>query len=119
MEGTMCTYAEQEADEGTMKWPSKDPCPWTFEKTRLPQFWRQSSECHLTPQSGCVSLTFFIITIIIKKCSLTFQCSWETLGPLQSSAPGVFRNSRTLKNSLKQPTGSCYCICDQCKSEDR
>lgn len=94
------------------------------EKTRLPQFWGQKSECHLPPQSGCVSLTFFIMRIIIKKCSVISQCGWETQGLLQSSAPGVFRNSKTLKHydsaqTLKQPTGSCYRICDQCTSEDR
>lgn len=30
----MCMYAEQEAEEGTVKLPSKDPCPWTSEKKR-------------------------------------------------------------------------------------
>lgn len=30
----MCMCAEQEAEEGTMKWPSKDPCPWTSEEKR-------------------------------------------------------------------------------------
>lgn len=25
----MFMYAEQEAEEGTLKWPSKDPYPWT------------------------------------------------------------------------------------------
>lgn len=63
MEGTMCMYAEQEAEEGTLKWPSKDPCPWTSEMVGtvnpaaatfqpVPQF---GGRTHiLTSQSGCV-----------------------------------------------------------------
>lgn len=31
MEDMMFIYAEQEAEEGTLKWPSKDPYPWTSE----------------------------------------------------------------------------------------
>ena len=34
MEGMMCMYAEQETEGETMKWPSKDPCPWTSEKKK-------------------------------------------------------------------------------------
>lgn len=77
MEGMACTYAEQEVEGGTLKWLSKDPCPWISEIGCLQQRHRFVRTVVHTDTTGrellhiCVCRRMKTLCIIpVKKCIL-------------------------------------------------
>lgn len=129
MEGTMCMYAEQEAEEGTLKWPSKDPCPWTSEMVGtvnpaaatfqpVPQFGGRTHRLNIT-EWMCLTCLLYNKNNY-KEVILDFSYSARLL----LSEVGKHRVCyRAMLQELKHcrlfsDTGSHYRVCDQCMCED-
>lgn len=97
MEGMMCMCVEREAEEGTLKWLSKGPCPWTSEKKRQKnkeEYWTFTIICHFF---------FFLLTSFSEMVSLSVP--GKQTGDTQGTAKSSYK--------LKQPIGSCYHISDK------